>query len=114
MKKIVCAICAIAVLAGCASVDSTKIEGVQLNNSSNAAHINANVWGIYLLPTIPLFYPSEGKVNIDTGVRLLTRKARSIGATAVTDVESDMTSFWIPPTFVLWYKECEVSGNAYK
>jgi len=115
MKKCMCTILATIILAGCASVETTtKFNGMQVNGSPTVAHINAKIWGIYLFPTVPLFYPSEGQINVDTAVNMLTQKARAIGATSVSDVQSDLTSSWIVPSFVLWYKGCEVSGNAYK
>lgn len=116
MKKCVCVFMAVCVLAGCASVETTRsFNGMKVDQSGFVEHINGSVWGIYLLPMIPLLVPyEEGLVDVDTAVNMVTKKARTLGYTRVTDLQSDCTSIWIAPTFVLWYKEVEVSCNAVK
>ncbi|NLF37963.1 hypothetical protein GX586_00870 [bacterium] len=115
MKRLVASVLALSLLLGCASVDSTKsFNGMRVSDPSATpiAHINADTWGIYFF-SIPLFYPyEEGYVDIDTTVGLVTSEARRIGANRVTDMQSDVTSVWLPFTFVLFYKECQVSANA--
>ncbi len=116
MKVFVCLLVSVCMLVSCASVETTRaFNGMKVDQSGLVEHINGSVWGIYLLPTIPLIVPyEEGVVDIDTTVNMVTRKARQLGYTRVTDLQSDCTSIWIPLTFVLWYKEVEVSCNAVK
>jgi hypothetical protein len=114
MKKLICAMLALTMLAGCAHVETTRsFNGVQVADSPVVEHINGCVWGFNFLPMVPLFYPyDEGPVDIDTAVNLVTREARRGGFTRVQDLQSDVTSWWIPFTLVLWYRDVEVSCNA--
>ena len=115
MKTLISLIVAACVLlSSCASVESTRaFHGMKVDQSPMVEHINGDVWGIYLLPTIPLIIPyEEGPIEVDTCVNMVTKKAQQLGYTRVCDLQSHCTSFWIIPSFVLWYKEVEVSCNA--
>jgi uncharacterized protein YceK len=117
MKKIIClTVAAAMLLSGCASVETTRaFHGLKVDQSPMVEHINGTIWGIYLLPTIPLIIPyEEGPIDVDTCVNMVTRKAQQLGYTRVCDLQSHCTSWWIIPSFVLWYKEVQVSGNAVK
>lgn len=117
MKQIFCVILTICLLAGCAAVDTagpSKMNGMTLDEHSNFAHVNARTWGLNLFPHIPVLYPSEGKVNIQTTTEMVTKKARDIGADTITDIESDDRTRWLPYLGVFWLRTCEVSANVYK
>lgn len=113
-KSLLSLLCALVVLiTGCASVDvSNDFNGLSVDGSRRVAHINGNIWGIYIL-SIPLLYPyDEGTVDLDTCVNMVTKRARNLGATRVVDLQSDQTSLWLPFTFVGFYREVEVSATA--
>ena len=116
------------VMTGCASLEVGKTLNNQKLTSANEqplAHVNGSSWGIYLLPIIPLLTgdtnnPGTGimfmddSVSVDRVVGMVTKKSSELGAAKTTDVTSSTFSLWLAPTLVLWYKSCEVSGNAIK
>lgn len=114
-------------VSGCASVDiATRLNGQQLTAQGDTpiAHLNANNWGIYWFPIIPLITGNtrnpgmvsvfEDNVTVKDVVDMTTARSMTLGATKLTDLQSSTTSvlvFPIPP-FLLWYKAVQVSGNA--
>ena len=114
-----------AVMTACSSIEvATTFNNVKITDSPNAAcvaHLNADIWGIYLF-NLPLFSGSSKQpgrcaiftdtVRVDNAVSMLTKKAASEDATTITDLSSERTSCWLPIFLVLWYKDVQVSGNA--
>jgi len=130
MKKlmlIATAVAALALIQGCASTQVAKdkdLSGEYLSASgSSVAHVYGTNWGLYCL-SIPLISGStdnpgtiawgQDTVNVPSIVKMVTAKAKNLGGTATLDVKSNTSSFWIFPTFVLFVKGVEVSGNAVK
>ena len=114
MRRVLSMVLALTVLCGCANVETTRsFNGVMVDDSPVVEHINGCIWGFNFLPMIPLFYPyDEGQLNIDTAVNMVTREARRGGFTRIENLQTDITSVWIPFTLVLWYRDVEVSCNA--
>lgn len=114
-----------AVMTACSSIEvATTFNNVKITDSPNAAcvaHLNADIWGIYLF-NLPLFTGSSKQpgrcaiftdtVRVDNAVSMLTKKAASEDATTVTDLSSERTTCWLPIFLVLWYNDVQVSGNA--
>ena len=114
-----------AVMTACSSIEvATTFNNVKITDSPNAAcvaHLNADIWGIYLF-NLPLFSGSSKQpgrcaiftdtVRVDNAVSMLTKKAASEDATTVADLTSQRTSCWLPIFLVLWYNEVQASGNA--
>lgn len=128
MKKILAVlvtVAAAAVLSACSSIEvATTFNNQKITDAPNAvcvAHLNAEIWGIYLF-NLPLFSGSSKQpgrcavftdtVRVDNAVSMLTRKASAEDAVAVADLSSERTSCWLPFFLVLWYNEVQVSGNA--
>ena len=126
LKKMIAAGAAVmvaAALAGCSSIDTgTSLNGEKLTvpDSTNVAHLNGNSWGIYIF-SLPLFAGStshpgtcaifKDTIQVDNIVSMITKKAKDLGATKVTDLQTHRDSTW----YILFsYKEIEVSGNAVK
>lgn len=121
------AIASAAVLTGCASVSTGRdLNGQKLtmsNDAQDVAHVNVNNWGLYCL-WIPLFSGSTDKpgdiafmrdtVNVNSVVDLATKESRRMGAKRLVDLKSSNSSLWIFPTFVLFLRETQVSGNCVK
>ncbi|HUT25730.1 MAG TPA: hypothetical protein VM492_15440 [Sumerlaeia bacterium] len=114
---------------GCARVHSaTDFSGLKLSQGAeNACHVTGHSWGIYCLwiPLItgntedpggffqlPVFL--KDTVNPDATASMLSIKAKARGATHLLDVQSTYRSFWIMPTFVLFYRSTSMSGNGVK
>lgn len=124
---IAAAVAALALIQGCASTQVAKdkdLSGENINGSgTNVAHIYGTNWGLYCL-SIPLISGSTDKngtiawgqdtVNVPSVVKMVTEKAKNLGGTSTLDLQSSTSSFWIFPTFVLFIKGVEVSGNAIK
>ena len=114
-----------AVMTACSSIEvATTFNNVKITDSPNAAcvaHLNADIWGIYLF-NLPLFSGSSKQpgrcaiftdtVRVDNAVSMLTKKAASEDATTITDLSSERTTCWLPIFLVLWYNDVQVSGNA--
>ncbi len=114
-----------AVMTACSSIEvATTFNNVKITDSPNAAcvaHLNADIWGIYLF-NLPLFTGSSKQpgrcaiftdtVRVDNAVSMLTKKAASDDATTITDLSSERTTCWLPIFLVLWYNDVQVSGNA--
>ncbi len=128
MKKMLAVLAAAAVTAvmtACSSIEvATTFNNVKITDSPNAAcvaHLNADIWGIYLF-NLPLFTGSSKQpgrcaiftdtVRVDNAVSMLTKKAASDDATTITDLSSERTTCWLPIFLVLWYNDVQVSGNA--
>lgn len=127
MKKILAAfvmVAAAVVMTACSSIDmATTFNNQKITDVPNAVsveHLNAEIWGIYLF-NLPLFTGSSKQpgrcavftdtVRVDNAVAMVTKKASTDEATAVTDLVSRRTSMWLPIFLVLWYNEVQVSGN---
>lgn len=109
----------------CSSVETApQLNNMNLTANSNVtpyAHLNGQVWGVYFLNLLPVFTGNTSKVGqcvvfkdtvkVENAVRMLTRKAAVLDATAVTDLTSVRSSFWIFPFAI---KTVDVSGNAVK
>ncbi len=114
-----------AVMTACSSIEvATTFNNVKITDAPNAAcvaHMNADIWGIYLF-NLPLFSGSSKQpgrcaiftdtVRVDNAVAMLTKKAASEDATTITDLSSERTTCWLPIFLVLWYNDVQVSGNA--
>lgn len=115
----------VAGLTACSSVETApQLNNVNLTANGNVtslAHLNGQVWGVYFLNLLPLFSGNTSKVGqcvvfrdtvkVEYAVRMLTSKAANLDATAVTDLTSLKSSFWI---FPFTFKSVDVSGNAVK
>ena len=118
---------------GCASIyKAERLNGLDLTveGKSNVGHYFANNWGIYLLP-LPLITGDTDKVSevseggatinmtflkdtvtLDCVVDMLTRSIAADGATAVEDMTSKVSSFYLFPIFV--FKSVSVSASGVK
>ena len=127
MKKLMLFSFTIAVavmITGCASIQTAgekSLNGQKLVTSgTNVAHINGSNWGLYLL-SIPLLTGSTEKpgnmvfgqdtVNVKSVVKMVTNKSKELGAQTTADMVSSASSIWIMPTFVLFIRQVQVSGN---
>ena len=128
MKKMLAVLVAAAtaaVMTACSSIEvATTFNNQKITEAPNAtcvAHLNAEIWGIYLF-NLPLFSGSSKQpgrcaiftdtVRVDNAVSMLTRRAANDEATTIVNLQSDRTSCWLPIFLVLWYNEVQVSGNA--
>ncbi|MHB9138253.1 MAG: hypothetical protein ACYC4Q_02500 [Victivallaceae bacterium] len=110
---------------GCSSIQTAEeMNGQKISASgSNVAHVHGSSWGLYCL-SIPLISGDTSKigsvawgkdtVNVNAVTSMVTEKSKTLGATSTLDLQSATSSFWIMPTFVLFIKSVEVSGNAVK
>ncbi len=118
----------IALLSGCASVQTARnLNGQKIDAAgSPVAHINAKNSGYYLL-WIPLIAGqteagSVGKIGIgkdtvkvDNMVDVVTRESKAQGGTKTLDLTSHVSSMpMIPIPFLFSIESVEVSGNAVK
>ncbi len=124
MKKFfVCAAAAL-MLTGCSSVQfAEKFNSVPGNNDGQVpkAHVNVKITGLYFLGFLPIISGSPASsgyctgfsdtVNVDNAVYMLTRNARAIGGTQVTDITSSRSDF--PLLFLLSIKTVETSGTVF-
>jgi len=128
MKKLMllaAAVVTLALVQGCSSVQvADDLNGQKIATAgTNVAHIYGNNWGIYCL-SIPIVGGSTEKpgvtvwgkdtVNVKAVTDMVTDKSKALGATSTLDLKSNTSSFWIMPTFVCFYRDVEVSGNAVK
>ncbi len=128
MKKLMllaAAVVTLALVQGCASVQvADDLNGEKIAAAgTNVAHIYGNNWGIYCL-SMPIIGGDIEKpgtmvwgkdtVCVKAVTDMVTAKARTLGATSTLDLKSNTSSFWIMPTFVCFYRDVEVSGNAVK
>ena len=115
------------IIMGCSSIVTTsKFHGQQLTEigAEPVAHIHSDIWGIYFLgfqscPVITGSYKNPGSyhffrdtVTTNTASEMVTEKSREMGATAVTDLDTDWDSSWQTFTLIFWLKEAQASGNA--
>jgi len=120
-------------LVGCASVDvATKLNDLKITEggATPVAHINGYCWGLYFLPYVPLLAgdpsrpvsesaPESGgsvlflqnSVRLEPVVEMVTRKAKALGATRITDLQSRRGSICL---VLFWIRSYQVSGNAVK
>ena len=128
MKKVFAAAMAVTLsvlFTACSSVTTgTNLHDMKLSESNDLqtiAHLNGDVWGIYLFGILPLFTGStatpgscavfKDTVRLDNAVSMLSRKAANLEATRVTDLSSATSSTWL---FLISMKSVQVSGNALK
>lgn len=128
MKKVFAAAMAVTLsvlFTACSSVTTgTNLHDMKLSESNELqtiAHLNGDVWGIYLFGILPLFTGSSATpgscavfkdtVRLDNAVSMLSRKAAALEATRVTDLSSATSSTWL---FLISMKSVQVSGNALK
>ena len=111
------------VFTGCASVSVTtpdRLNGENLSYRGNTvAHLHAENWGLYLF-MIPLLSGStdspgqiavlKDTVNVDSTMKILTAKAKDIGAKQTLNIVSNTTT--IP--FFFGIKSVQISANAIK
>ena len=109
----------------CSSVSTgTNLHDMKLSESNDLetiAHLNGDVWGVYLFGILPLFTGStatpgtcavfKDTVRIDNAVSMLSKKAADLEASRVTDLSSATSSSWL---FLISLKSVQVSGNALK
>ena len=115
------------IILGCSSIVTTsKFHGQQLTETEaeTVAHIHSDIWGIYFLgfqscPVITGSYKKPGSyhffrdtVDTNTASEMVTEKSRKMGATTVTDLDTDWDSSWQTFTLIFWLKEAQASGNA--
>ena len=115
------------IILGCSSIVTTsKFHGQQLTETGaeTVAHIHSDIWGIYFLgfqscPVITGSYKNPGSyhffrdtVDTNTASEMITEKSREMGATTVTDLDTDWDSSWQTFTLIFWLKEAQASGNA--
>jgi len=115
------------IILGCSSIVTTsKFHGQQLTETEaeTVAHIHSDIWGIYFLgfqscPVITGSYKKPGSyhffrdtVDTNTASEMVTEKSREMGATTVTDLDTDWDSSWQTFTLIFWLKEAQASGNA--
>lgn len=126
------ALAAVSVIAmtGCSSFQTAAnlnrvkiIPGAQAQDYQ--AHINAEVWGVYLLGAIPMFTGStltpgrctffNDTVNVSSAVGMATKLTRSrLNADKIYDLQTTTDCAWIIPSGIFWYKSVQVSGNVYR
>ena len=128
MKKVFAAAMAVTLsvlFTACSSVTTgTNLHDMKLSESNELqtiAHLNGDVWGIYLFGILPLFTGStatpgscavfKDTVRLDNAVSMLSKKAAALEATRVTDLSSATSSSWL---FLISLKSVQVSGNALK
>ncbi len=129
MMSMAVAALAMAILAGCASVQTaTKFNSQKIDEakSPELAHINVNNWGFYFLST-PLIAGSTDKVGefeffgndtvkVEPVVDVLTKESKKLNATKTLDIVSSANSMMLPFPFpfLFYIKDVQVSGNAVK
>lgn len=128
MKKVFSAAMAVTLsvlFTACSSVSTgTNLHDMKLSESNDLetiAHLNGDVWGVYLFGILPLFTGStatpgtcavfKDTVRIDNAVSMLSKKAADLEASRVTDLSSATSSSWL---FLISLKSVQVSGNALK
>ena len=129
LKKVMIAAAAAVValsFTACSSIQvATTLNNEKITTAENAtslAHINGEIWGIYLF-SIPLFTGSSTQpgrcadfsdtVQVDNAVSKVTKNAHTdFEATTVEGLTSERSSTWLLPFLVLWYDSVQVSGNA--
>lgn len=128
MKKVFAAAMAVTLsvlFTACSSVTTgTNLHDMKLSESNDLqtiAHLNGDVWGIYLFGILPLFTGStatpgscavfKDTVRLDNAVSMLAKKAAALDASRVTDLSSATSSAWL---FLISMKSVQVSGNALK
>ncbi len=128
MKKVFAAAMAVTLsvlFTACSSVSTgTNLHDMKLSESNDLetiAHLNGDVWGVYLFGILPLFTGStatpgtcavfKDTVRIDNAVSMLSKKAADLEASRVTDLSSATSSSWL---FLISLKSVQVSGNALK
>lgn len=127
IKKTIFAICAasaLLMLGACSSIERATAfnnEKITTSNFQSVGHINAEIWGIYLLnlPILTGSFTQPGKiavfqdtVTVNNAVNMLTASAKnSLGGTHVVDITSTRNNHWMIPLLVFFYREVQVSGN---
>lgn len=129
LKKIFLAAAAAmsAVFASCSSFDTAaNLNNMKLSTDPNVtaiAHVNGEVWGVYLLGVIPFFSGStvmperctmfEDNVTVPRAVGMVIRTSQArLNAQYLDNLSTQKTSTWIMPSLLFWYKSVQVSANA--
>ncbi len=112
---------------GCSSIECSKNFnglGVTANHSQPIAHINARVYGVFLFDFFPMFCGSVNNVDktaafintvsLNNSLGLVTRHARSLGATKLVNINSYYDSRWLWYTILLWERQAQISATALK
>lgn len=131
LKKILfCTLCAVtlSLLSACSSVQiGTDLNDMKITTDDrfeSVAHIHADIWGIYIFG-LPVFTGNERKdggcrmfsntVTARHAVQLLTASANAkFKCQAVTDIQTERTTYWLWPTIFFVYKDVQASGNVLK
>ncbi len=89
--------------------------------SPKRIHVNAEIWGIYMFSTVPIWSGSQIKTGktrmfnttarIEDVMKIICREAKKTGAKTITDVTSRYTSEWIPYSLMFWYREVQISAT---
>lgn len=128
MSTACCAACALAITAGCATVEVVGPEHLHDHQfeagTKPIAHIYADNWGWYLFKHIPIvtgdldssgtwqwpkFFTDNVRVNLL--VDKVTEKSQRLGATVISDLRVRDRSSYQPVTLIFWLNEYEVSAN---
>ena len=128
MSTVWCAACALAMTAGCATVEvvgSEHLHDQQFEAGTKpVAHIYADNWGWYLFKYIPIVTGNLDKsgrpqwpkfftdnVRVDLLVGKVTEESQKLGATVISDLRVRDRSSYQPLTLIFWLNEFEVSAN---
>ena len=130
LKKIFLAAAAAAlsvVFASCSSFNTAaNLNDMKLSTNPNVttiAHVNGEVWGVYLLGVIPFFSGStatpdrcvmfEDTVTIPRTVGMVVKTSQArLNAQYLDNMTTEKTSTWLFPTLLFWYKSIQISANA--
>ncbi|HPS00530.1 MAG TPA: discoidin domain-containing protein [Candidatus Sumerlaeota bacterium] len=112
-------------LVGCTSLDTaTTFNDLNLEpGRQNVCHVNGRISGLYLfsLPIVtgdpaapgePSIVFFENTANLNRLADMMSRFAKQQGASDLVDVNSSSSSFWLFPTFVLFWRTEVMSANA--
>ena len=128
MMVVFAAAAAVFTFSACSSVEyATTLNDLRLTPSSeltSLGHVNGEIWGLYLFDIALVtgsatkpgnMTPFNDTVRVDNAVNMLTSQAKihMDGCTAVVDIQSNRSSFWILPP-LSWINSVQVSGNAVK
>lgn len=123
------ALSAIMLISSCATYQVSKDfngQKVEADNSGAVpvAYIHAKNYGYYLFNTVPLISGDCEKVdstswftdnvNPENSINLLTKKAKELGATNVTDISSTYRASGMYTLWIFWYRGAQSSGTAVK
>ncbi len=127
-KSSCCAMFALGLTVGCATVDVVgpeHLHGHQFASGARPlAHIYADNWGWYLFKYIPIATGNldnpgtprlpklfTDNVRVDMLVDKVTEEGQKLGASVITDLRVRDRSSYQPLTLIFWLNEYEVSAN---